>query len=149
MTTVKESTMSKSVRQALRRARFDVCRVENPCEPGFPDIAFKTPDGLIGLLELKQRALPKRGATKIDLGLRPEQGAFKATWGSPGLVWTLALLGDSYILAPDGRVYLAYNDLMDTLLWPPISKKQMPDKLPRALQRTSLDYYASAVSAVQ
>lgn len=141
---MKESTLSKNVKQALKQARFQCCRVENPCEPGFPDIAYQTPGGLIGLCELKQRDAPKRTNTKIELGLRPAQRAFIATWGA-GAVFTIAKVGNTYLLLSDGRVNYTLQALIEESLWAAHTTQELMRQLPAELVKQSTQRYAAVV----
>lgn len=141
---MKESRLSKQVTRALKQAGFQCCRVENPCEPGFPDLAYQTPNGLIGLCELKQRTAPKRSSTKVDLGLRPAQRAFIATWGA-GAVFTFAKVGDYYLLLADGRVQYPLNTLLAESLWWTHRTDELLTQFPWQLQKQSTRRYATAV----
>ena len=142
----KESTLSKDSRLALRKARFQVCRVENPCEPGFPDLAFETPEGFIGLCELKQMPAPKRASTVIELELLTSQRAFIQTWGK-GAVFTFARVGNYFLLLRDGRLALNLKDMLETALWYGNTKTALKEEFPSALRRESARVYIDAVRA--
>lgn len=132
----RESSLSKSAKTALKRAGFNACRVENPCEPGFPDLAYQL-DGTIGLCELKSVAQPKRDSTPVRLGLRPAQIAFARTW-HPAPVFLLAQIGEYYLLFKDFQLYLPLNQLQEAALWGTKGKAQFREQFPYALQKMSI-----------
>lgn len=60
---ISEKQMRGNVTKALRRAGLDARPVENPCDPGFPDVEY-----IGGTLELKAvDAWPKRAGTPLRL----------------------------------------------------------------------------------
>lgn len=98
-----EKNLCKAVMKHLKgRHPF---RVENPCLPGTPDIAY-----VGGWIECKYLAkMPKSGIAKIR-HWRPEQAAFaKAHEAAGGIVYLIAQVGKwfyiGYASCFDGTIY--------------------------------------------
>lgn len=142
----KESTLSKNTRRVLKKAGFRACRVENPCEPGFPDLAFATPDNFLGLCELKQRQQPKRAETPVRLELRPAQRAFLHTWQSATFI--LIQIGVYYVLLDHDPVDYPMERLLSASLWHTDTLSNFKSDFPCALRRASARVYTDAVSAL-
>lgn len=102
----------------------DLVRIENPADPGTPDVNFCF-SGIEGMLELKEHhEYPKRDATRVfgPSGLRKDQ----IVWilnrcKSKGRVFILAQVDADLYLVP-GRLALEFNEmsakeLYDNSLW--------------------------------
>lgn len=91
-----ESTLRSNVLQILRKEGMDARPVENPIDPGFPDIEY-----IGGVMELKACAgWPARAATplRLDHYTQEQRIWHSRRWRKGGTVFVLVQIGSEFLL---------------------------------------------------